>query len=192
MQRNISPVYQSAHDAGASEMPPRSVRSMGKFLFATALLLAACDALRVSPTPRLAQKPISPAVQPAVNDEARAAAVWAGAAALLAVVEPAAAGDGAWAGTVKFALTPVLTLGTLAFLMRTVLSWFPKYDLKAMPWVIIAVPTEPFLKATRALIPPVAGVDITPIVWVSILSFFSEIFTGPQGLLTIIEKKGGL
>ena len=156
------------------------------------LLLAACDALRVSPTPRLAQKPISPAVQPAVNDEARAAAVWAGAAALLAVVEPAAAGDGAWAGTVKFALTPVLTLGTLAFLMRTVLSWFPKYDLKAMPWVIVAVPTEPFLKATRALIPPVAGVDITPIVWVSILSFFSEIFTGPQGLLTIIEKKGGL
>jgi YggT family protein len=41
-------------------------------------------------------------------------------------------------------------------------------------------------------IPPVAGVDITPIVWVSILSFISEILTGPQGLLNIIERKGGL
>lgn len=99
---------------------------------------------------------------------------------------------GSWVGPTRAVLGPLLTLGTLAFLFRTVLSWFPKYDLNQMPWTLVATPTEPILKVTRLLIPPVAGVDITPIVWVSILSFISEILTGPQGLLNIIERKGGL
>ena len=34
------------------------------------------------------------------------------------------------------------------------------------------------------------GVDISPLVWVAILSFFSEILVGPQGLLSIMQKKG--
>ncbi len=95
-----------------------------------------------------------------------------------------------WVGPTKLVLGPLLSLGTLAFLMRVVLSWFPKYDLRELPWSIAAIPTEPILKPTRKLVPPVAGVDISPIIWVSILSFFNEILLGPQGLLTIIEKKG--
>ena len=59
-----------------------------------------------------------------------------------------------------------------------------------MPWNIAAWPTEPILKVTRQVIPPVAGVDVTPIVWVAIISFFNEILLGPQGLFTIIQKKG--
>ena len=156
-------------------------------------LLSCCEALRVSGAPRpTALKPTSAATFAPAADNARAAALWAGGVALLAVVEPAAASDVGWVGPVKGVLQPLLTLGTLAFLMRVVLSWFPKYDLNEFPWVIVAAPTEPILKPTRAFIPPVAGVDISPIIWVSVLSFFSEIFTGPQGLLTIIERKGGL
>ena len=64
--------------------------------------------------------------------------------------------------------------------------------LAKLPCGRVAAPTEPILKVTRQLVPPVSGVDISPIVWVAILSFFSEILTGPQGLLTIIERKGGL
>lgn len=66
-----------------------------------------------------------------------------------------------------------------------------RYDLNAFPYNVAAWPTEPLLKATRSFIPPVAGVDITPIVWVAVISFFSEILLGPQGLLTIIQRKGG-
>jgi len=130
-------------------------------------------------------------VADATAGDMRMAAIFAGMAAL-AIVEPAGAADVSWVAPTKAVLGPVLSLSTLAFLMRTVLSWFPKYDLKQMPWTIVATPTEPILKLTRLLIPPVAGVDISPIVWVAILSFFSEIFTGPQGILTIIERKGGL
>ena len=165
----------------------------GFFLVAT---LASCvTALRVPPPPihrsGVSTPPTSLISQPNVQ-----AATLAAALALLAVVEPAAAAqvssEVAWVGPVKGILTPFLTLGTIAFLLRVVLSWFPKYDLKELPWVVIAAPTEPFLKPTRAIIQPVAGVDISPIVWVSFLSFLSEILCGPQGLLTIIEKKGSL
>ena len=153
------------------------------FVPAAALLLAAsCDALRLPPAP----KPTLPSAA-----DARGAALCA-AAACFAVVEPAAASDVAWVTPTKLVLQPLLTLGTLAFLFRVVLSWFPKYNLDEMPWSLVAAPTEPILKPTRMLIPPVAGVDISPIVWVSILSFISEVLTGPQGLLSIIERKGGL
>jgi YggT family protein len=85
---------------------------------------------------------------------------------------------------------PLLSIFTVLFLFRVVLSWFPKYDLNVLPWNIAAWPTEPILKPTRRLIPPVAGVDISPIVWVAFLSFLSEILIGPQGLLSILQKQG--
>ena len=88
------------------------------------------------------------------------------------------------------ALGPALSVGTVLFLMRVVLSWFPKYNLNELPWNIAAWPTEPILKPTRALVPPVAGVDVSPLIWVGILTFLSEILVGPQGILSIIERKG--
>ncbi|EOD19892.1 hypothetical protein EMIHUDRAFT_430688 [Emiliania huxleyi CCMP1516] len=90
------------------------------------------------------------------------------------VALPAGAADVAWVGPTKAVLSPLFAVYTLLFLFRTVLSWFPKYNLNAFPYNVAAWPTEPLLRATRRLIPPVAGVDITPIVWVAVISFFSE------------------
>ena len=154
-------------------------------------------ALRIPSAPPALGRPAMPSTlsAPLLGSDARA--VLAAGFALVVAAEPAFAASAvnpeiAWVAPTKAVMGPILTLGTLAFLFRVVLSWFPKYDLKELPWSVIAIPTEPFLKPTRALVPPVAGVDISPIVWVALLSFFSEIFLGPQGLLTIIEKKGSL
>lgn len=49
---------------------------------------------------------------------------------------------------------------------------------------------EPVLVATRKVVPPFNGLDVSPIVWVALLSFLSEILTGPQGILSLIERKG--
>ena len=76
--------------------------------------------------------------------------------AVLTNVEPAMA-SGEWAAPTKAALGPFLSLYTVLFVVRVVLSWFPKYDLNELPWNIAAWPTEPILKPTRTLIPPVAG-----------------------------------
>ena len=58
-----------------------------------------------------------------------------------------------------------------------------------MPWVVAYKPTEPILGPTRNLIKPVGGVDISPIIWVAILSFINEILLGPQGILNLLQRK---
>jgi YggT family protein len=39
---------------------------------------------------------------------------------------------------------------------------------------------------SRKIIPPLGGVDITPIVWVGIVSLLREILLGQQGLLRMM------
>ena len=75
---------------------------------------------------------------------------------------------------------------TLAFLLRIILTWYPKIDLRAGFWPLIFLPTEPILVATRKIVAPIGGVDVTPIIWVGLLSLFRELFLGQQGLLTQI------
>ena len=74
----------------------------------------------------------------------------------------------------------------LAFLLRIVLSWYPQIDLKKGFWMVFAAPTEPFLVFTRKLVPPIGGVDVTPVIWVGLLSLVRELVVGQQGLLSQI------
>lgn len=81
---------------------------------------------------------------------------------------------------------PLLSIYTLLFLFRIILTWYPEIDLKKFPFVIAAVPTEPFLVPVRKLVPPIGGVDISPVIWVGIVSFLREILVGQQGLLRMM------
>ncbi len=74
---------------------------------------------------------------------------------------------------------------TLLFIFRIVLTWYPEADLAKFPFNIVAVPTEPVLAITRKIIQPIGGVDITPIVWVGIVSLIREVLLGQQGLITM-------
>ena len=84
-------------------------------------------------------------------------------------------------------LSLVLGLYTLLFLFRIILTWYPQIELHTLPWSIIAWPTEPFLIPVRKLVPPIGGVDISPIIWVGIVSFLREILVGQQGLVRMIH-----
>ena len=75
---------------------------------------------------------------------------------------------------------------TLAFLMRIVLTWYPQVDLKQGAWPLIAWPTEPVLSLTRKVVAPIGGVDVTPVIWVGLLSLLRELLVGQQGLLSQI------
>ncbi|CDF34220.1 unnamed protein product [Chondrus crispus] len=89
----------------------------------------------------------------------------------------------------KILAGPGINLFNFVMVVRIILSWYPKTDLAKPPWIYIAVPTEPLLSATRKIIPPVGGVDISPIVWFAIMSFVHEILVGPQGLLVLLGQK---
>ncbi|MFM7447227.1 MAG: YggT family protein [Leptolyngbyaceae cyanobacterium] len=77
---------------------------------------------------------------------------------------------------------------TLLFIIRIVLTWYPQANLSQFPFSLVALPTEPFLSATRKVVPPMGGVDITPILWVGIFSLLREILLGQQGLLTMMSR----
>lgn len=84
-------------------------------------------------------------------------------------------------------LAPLLGLAIFLFIFRIILTWYPQVDLNRFPFNVIALPTEPFLVPMRKLVPPIGGVDITPILWVGIFSLLREILLGQQGLLRMIH-----
>lgn len=84
---------------------------------------------------------------------------------------------------------PFLSAFSFLFILRIVMSWYPKIPLGKFPYVLAYAPTEPFLVQTRKLIPPLAGVDITPVVWVGLLNFLNETLVGPQGLLVLVSQQ---
>ncbi len=85
-----------------------------------------------------------------------------------------------------------LAAWTLLFLFRIVLTWYPQVDLSqgVMRW--IGAPTEPLLGPTRRLIQPIGGVDVTPVVWVGLISLLRELLVGQQGLLTQLMHRSVL
>ena len=88
-----------------------------------------------------------------------------------------------------------LTLGillsflTLVFLIRLILTWYPKVDLNKGFWLLIAIPTSSILNSTKKLIPPIGGVDVGPVIWIGIISFLREILVGQQGLIKLAIQK---
>ena len=82
----------------------------------------------------------------------------------------------------------VLVVMTFLFIFRIVLTWYPQVESQKFPFSIVVAPTEPFLAPSRKLIPPIGGVDITPIVWVGIISLIREVLVGQQGLITMLGR----
>ena len=74
----------------------------------------------------------------------------------------------------------------LLFIFRIVLTWYPQIDQGKFPFSLVIWPTEPFLVVTRKIVPPIGGVDISPIIWVGICSFLREVLLGQQGILRMM------
>jgi YggT family protein len=84
---------------------------------------------------------------------------------------------------------PALSAFGFLFIARIVMSWYPRLPVTKFPYVVAYAPTEPILAATRKVIPPLGGVDVTPVVWFGLVSFLSEILVGPQGLLVLLSQQ---
>ncbi|MEL4894088.1 YggT family protein [Crocosphaera sp. Alani8] len=82
-----------------------------------------------------------------------------------------------------------LGLMTFLFIFRIVLTWYPQVELNRLPWNLIAIPTEPLLIPVRRFVPPLGGVDISPIIWVGICSLLREVLVGQQGLITMASSR---
>ena len=83
----------------------------------------------------------------------------------------------------------VLSFLTIVFLIRLILTWYPKIDLSKGFWLLISIPSNSILNLTRKLIPPIGGVDVGPVIWIGIISFIREILVGQQGLIKLAMHK---
>ena len=88
----------------------------------------------------------------------------------------------------SWTLGSLLAVMTLLFILRIVLTWYPQVDLNRLPFNLVAWPTEPFLIPLRKIVPSFGGVDITPILWVGIITLLREFLLGQQGLLTMMTR----
>jgi len=79
----------------------------------------------------------------------------------------------------------VLATWTLLFLFRIVLTWYPQVDLQQGGWRLLHIPTELLLSPTRRWVAPIGGVDVTPVIWLGLVSLLRELLVGQQGLLTM-------
>ncbi len=87
---------------------------------------------------------------------------------------------------INIAISLILVVMTFLFIFRIVLTWYPQVESQKLPFSLVVAPTEPFLAPSRKLIPPIGGVDITPIVWVGIVSLIREVLVGQQGIITML------
>ncbi len=92
--------------------------------------------------------------------------------------------------TLELVLQFVLGTLILFYVLRIVLSWYPQVPLNRLPWVVVYVPTEPLLFLLRRLVPPLGGVDITPVLGVGLFSLLRELLLGQQGILTMLHRYG--
>ena len=82
-----------------------------------------------------------------------------------------------------------LSFLTVAFLIRLILSWYPKIELNKGFWLLISLPTTSILNLTRKIVPPIGGVDVGPVIWIGLISFLREILVGQQGLIKLAINK---
>ena len=85
----------------------------------------------------------------------------------------------------------LLAAWTLLFLFRIVLTWYPQLSNDNPLVALVVVPTEPLLAPTRRVIPPIGGVDVTPVIWVGLVSLLRELLVGQQGLVTQLLISAG-
>ena len=85
---------------------------------------------------------------------------------------------------IQLGLSLLLGTWTLLFLFRIVLTWYPKLDLSKGVLAMISWPTEPLLSLTRRIVAPIGGVDVTPVIWVGLISLMRELLVGQQGVIS--------
>ena len=78
---------------------------------------------------------------------------------------------------------------TLVFLVRLIMTWYPKIEWKSGFWIIVTLPTNQILNITKKLIPPIGGVDVSPVIWIGIISFIRELLVGQQGLIKLAIQR---
>ncbi len=65
----------------------------------------------------------------------------------------------------------------LLMIVRVLLSWFPNINWYDPPFSVLSQLTDPYLNLFRSIIPPLGGIDFSPIIAFIVLQIGAEVLT---------------
>ncbi len=71
-----------------------------------------------------------------------------------------------------------LQIYLVLLLLRVLLTWFPTIDWLNPPFSILSQLTDPYLNLFRSLIPPLGGMDFSPILALFVLQILAGLLGG--------------
>ena len=72
------------------------------------------------------------------------------------------------------AFATFLSIYSILLLIRILLSWFPNIDWFSQPFATLSQLTDPYLNLFRSIIPPLGGMDFSPILAFLVLNLVSR------------------
>lgn len=79
---------------------------------------------------------------------------------------------------ISSALANFLQIYFILLIIRILLSWFPNIDWLSPPFSILSQLTDPYLNIFRRIIPPLGGLDLSPILAIFLLQFLVQLLGG--------------
>jgi YggT family protein len=77
---------------------------------------------------------------------------------------------------IAVALAQFLQIYFVLLIIRILLSWFPNLNWYNPPLSILSQVTDPYLNLFRSIIPPLGGIDFSPILAIFVLQLASNLF----------------
>lgn len=81
-------------------------------------------------------------------------------------------------GLLAQTLSTFVSIYMVLMFIRILLSWFPNVNWYDPPFSVLSQLTDPYLNLFRSLIPPLGGIDFSPIIAIFALQFLSQLLIG--------------
>ncbi len=78
-------------------------------------------------------------------------------------------------------LVTFLQIYFVLMILRVLLSWFPNINWYDPPFSILSQLTDPYLNLFRSIIPPLGGIDFSPMIAFFVLQIGSQLLIGLLG-----------
>lgn len=86
-------------------------------------------------------------------------------------------------GLLANTLATFLQIYIALMIIRVLLSWFPNINWYDPPFSILSQLTDPYLNLFRSIIPPLGGIDFSPMIGFFVLQFGAQFLIGLLGSL---------
>lgn len=70
-------------------------------------------------------------------------------------------------------LLSAISIYSVILIVRVLLTWFPQIDWYSQPFRFLREITDPYLDLFRSLLPPIGGLDLSPMLAIFVLQLIS-------------------